>query len=140
MYYKLLQSSDSAKILDLALQLNPETDRQILADRLEEMFGHENYYCFGFYVDEDLIGISSGWLTTRFYSGKQLEIDNVIIAGDQQSKGYGKEFLTQLESWARDRGCSTVELNTYVNNARSHKFYFNEDYRILGFHFQKKLD
>ena len=34
----------------------------------------------------------------------------------------------------------TVELNTYVTNDRSHKFYFNQGYSILGYHFQKELN
>jgi len=103
------------------------------------MFQLENYHCFGFYDGEKLVGLSSGWITVRLYSGKQLEVDNVIIHTDERSKGYGKVFLRLLEDWAITNDCQTIELNTYVGNSRSHKFYFNEGYTILGFHFQKHL-
>lgn len=48
---------------------------------------------------------------------------------------FGLWFMTR----ARERGCETSELNTYVNNHRSHKFYLNEGYVIKGYHFLKKL-
>ncbi len=103
------------------------------------MFEFNNYKCFGFYEDDQLIGLSSGWITVRLYSDKQLEIDNVIISDKIQSKGYGKIFINKIETWAIENGCKTIELNTYVQNDRSHKFYFNQGFKILGFHFQKKL-
>ena len=75
----------------------------------------------------------------RLYSDKQLEIDNVIIDDSIQSNGYGQLFMNEIESWAILNNCKTIELNTYVQNDRSHKFYFNLGFSILGFHFHKQL-
>ena len=104
-----------------------------------EMFKIENYRCFGIYENEKLLGVSSGWITVRLYSGKQLEVDNVIINPAIQSNGIGAKFIKLIEDWAKEKDCMTVELNTYTQNSRSHKFYLNQGYRILGFHFQKKI-
>ena len=103
------------------------------------MFTFHNYKCFGFFEENKLIGVSSGWLSVRLYSDKQLEIDNLIVDPEIQSKGYGKLFLNEIELWAKKEGCKTIELNTYVQNTRSHKFYFNQGFHILGYHFQKEL-
>ncbi len=126
-------------IIALTKILNSALDTSILLERQKQMFQLDHYHCFGFYDGEKLVGLSSGWVTIRLYSGKQLELDNVIIHPSERSKGYGKVFLRLLEDWAMEHGCQTVELNTYVGNSRSHKFYFNEGYTILGFHFQKHL-
>lgn len=134
---KILSIKELSLILDLAKQLNPTISEDILKQRQEEMFKIKNYYCFGFYNEGSLVGISSGWLTVRLYSGKQLEIDNVIMDSSIQSKGLGSQFLNEIETWALTNNCETIELNTYVQNSRSHKFYFNKGYKILGFHFQK---
>ena len=83
--------------------------------------------------------MSSGWLTVRIYSGKQLEIDNVIIDSAYQSQSFGEQFIQLIEVWAKDNNCETIELNAYVENKRAHKFYFKHEYSILGYHFQKKL-
>ena len=73
------------------------------------------------------------------YCGKQLEVDNVFILPEYQSSGYGAVFFDHIEDWAKENHCNTVELNTYVENTRSHKFYFKEGYTILGYHFWKDL-
>ena len=128
------------EIMALTQHLNPEKSSKILSTRQTEMFAFNNYVCLGAFVNEQLIGVSSGWITVRLYSGKQLEVDNVIIDPSLQSSGLGAQFLELLEDWASENGCKTVELNTYVQNGRSHKFYFKQGYEILGFHFQKKYE
>ncbi len=128
------------EIMLLASDVNPDISVADLRSRLTEMFSYPSYTCFGIFVNAKLVGIASGWLTTRFYSGKQLEIDNVIVNKEFRSKGLGAEFLAYIEQWAVQEGCLTVELNTYVTNSKSHKFYFNQGYNILGFHFQKIIN
>lgn len=137
--FKLLANEDINEIAVLGQQLNPKLTFEEVQALQEEMFDFPTYKCFGVFLDEKLIGISSGWLTIRLYSGKQLEVDNVFIDDNIQSKGYGKIFFGFIEKWAKENGCKTMELNTYVQNTRSHKFYYNSGYSILGFHFWKHL-
>ena len=74
-----LSQDDFAEIIPLAQQLNPKLSEVELKDFLFQMFGFSNYYCFGLRENGSLIALSSGWITVRFYSGKQLEVDNVIV-------------------------------------------------------------
>ena len=103
------------------------------------MYWFKNYNCFGLYKNGNIIGISSGWTSIRMYCGKQLELDNVIIDNKLQSKGLGIVFFDKIEEWALQKEYQSISLNTYVSNARSHKFYFNQGFSILGFHFQKLI-
>jgi GNAT superfamily N-acetyltransferase len=136
---KELSESDIDRIAYFAKKLNPEKSIEELTLSINEMFSFNNYHCFGLYSGEKIVGISSCWVTVRFYSGKQIELDNVIIDDKSRSSGFGRKFLELIEVWAKENGCKTIELNTYVQNSRSHKFYFNQGYSILGFHFQKYL-
>ena len=99
-----------------------------------------NYKCFALFIKGELIGISSGWTTVRIYCGKQLELDNVIIDSQIQSKGFGKSFINEIKQWSISNNYKSLGLNTYTENSRSHKFYFNEGFKILGFHFEHKLN
>ncbi len=137
--FKELSMGDAAAIVSFAQQLNPAKSAEELAGYIREMFAFANYHCFGVYQEAKLMGITSGWITVRFYSGKQIEVDNVIIGNEARSSGIGKQFLAWIESWAKERSCKTVELNTYIQNSRSHKFYYNNGYIILGLHFQKNI-
>ncbi|WP_159779621.1 GNAT family N-acetyltransferase, partial [Flavobacterium sp. 9AF] len=120
-------------------QLNPDLEINLIKKRQQEMFQFSNYICFGLYLENKLIAITCGWIMVRIYSGKQLEIDNVILDKEHHSKGYGTILLNYIEEWAKQNEFETIELNTYVQNYRSHKFYFNQGYKILGYHFQKKI-
>jgi len=137
--FKLLTNDSTSEIAILGQQLNPKLALKTVEEYQKEMFDFTSYKCFGAFLNEKLIGISSGWITIKLYSGKQLEVDNVIIDSNIQSKGYGKKFFEFIEKWAKENGCKTVELNTYVQNSRSHKFYYNLGYSILGFHFWKHI-
>jgi len=139
MEFRELTRNDSAAIIPLANQLHPGIDAAILSGYLAEMFDLPAYHCFGLWQDGRLVAMSNGWLTVRFYSGKQLEVDNVVVEPELRSQGIGKYFFSCIHHWAIQHGCHTIELNTFVQNSKSHKFYFNEGYSILGLHFQKVL-
>lgn len=134
-----LTDKNIIEIAKLGQQLNPKLSIEKIESYLSEMFSFSNYNCFGLYQNEKLIGVSSGWTTIRLYCGKQLELDNVIIDNQLQSKGLGTYFFKLIENWAKQQSFDTIELNTYVQNSKSHKFYFNKGFDIIGYHFQKKL-
>ena len=127
-------------VLNLFKQLNPKMDINRIENILTTMTEMPNYKCFALFTNDDLIGISSGWTTVRIYCGKQLELDNVIIDTQIQSKGFGKYFINAIKQWSISNNYKSLGLNTYVENSRSHKFYFNEGFKILGFHFEHKLN
>ncbi|GAA3559810.1 GNAT family N-acetyltransferase [Snuella lapsa] len=114
----------------------PET---ILKQRFAEMV-NQNYECAGIYDNNDkLIGVTGLWFSTRHYSGKSVETDHVYIDEAYQNQGLGKLFFNWIHNYAKQKGCEAIELNTYVNNYASHKFYYNQGFKILGYHFLKKL-
>lgn len=137
--FRELTRGNSDAIVPLANKLHPAMPADRIRGYLDEMFDLPTYHCFSLWQNGKLVALSNGWITVRFYSGKQLEVDNVIVDPDLRSQGVGKYFFQQIHAWARQHDCKTIELNTYVQNSKSHKFYFNEDYAILGFHFQKLL-
>lgn len=110
---KILSQDDLEQIVRLTKQLNPDMSISKLENRQTKMFKFDTYRCFGFFKNDKLIGVSSGWITIRLYSDEQLEIDNVIIDNSFQSKGYGKLFMSEIELWAKKNNCKTIELNTH---------------------------
>jgi GNAT superfamily N-acetyltransferase len=136
---RLIQPAEIECILPLLMQLNTTTSYDVLKERVHEM-STQQYKCVGMYLDNHLIGIAGMWFMTRHYSGRSIEPDHVIIAPEHHNKGYGKILFDWIDTYAKENNYQAVELNSYVRNARSHKFYFNLDFEILGFHFVKNLD
>ncbi len=137
--FKIIEKDVIHTVIPLVEKLN---DYKINADILKQRFSEmitQNYECAGIYDKENLIGVCGLWFCTRHYAGKSIEIDHVYIDAAYRSKGLGKAFFQWIYKYAKLKGCNTVELNTYATNYASHKFYYNEGFDILGYHFVKKL-
>ena len=118
--------------------LDHNLSEEILLERLEEMI-HQGYKCVGIYHQNKLIGVSGIWILIKYYIGKHLELDNVIILPEYQSKGIGKQLYTWILTYAKSIKCNSIELNCYVSNHAAQRFWINQGLDIAGYHFQKKL-
>lgn len=137
--FKILEPSQINTIIPLVLKLNNhKISEAVLKQRFAEMVT-QNYECAALYDRDKLIGIAGMWFCTRHYSGRSVELDHVIIDDAYRKKGLGKQFMKTIYDYALQKGFQSVELNTYVQNHLSHKFYMNEGFEILGYHFLKKL-
>ncbi len=136
--FRFIPSETILDILPLLKELNPKVSDVILSKRILEM-STQNYKCLGAFNKENLIGICGLWFCTRHYSGRSMEPDHVIIRKDFQGQGIGEKMFEWLFEYGKANGIEAVELNTYVQNTRSHKFYYNLGYEILGYHFLKVL-
>ena len=137
--FEILSVSHIKEMIPLMQKLteNKFTD-DILEQRFKEMFA-QNYECAGIFADEKLIGISGMWFCTRHYSGRSVEVDHVYIDNSYQGQGLGTQFFEWIYAYVKQKGYESIELNTYVQNHASHKFYYNQGFKILGYHFVKKL-
>jgi len=137
--FKILEKSRIDSIIPLIQKL---TDFKFSDDLLKERFSEmvtQNYECAVVYKGEKLIAVSGMWFCTRHYTGKTVEIDHVYIDDGYRNQGLGKQFLNWIYEYVKAKGCNSAELNTYVQNYPSHKFYYNEGFEILGYHFFKKF-
>lgn len=137
--FKIIDNSTINTIIPLIQKF---TDHKfsdaVLEQRFSEMI-HQNYECAGIYDGETLVGVSGMWFCTRHYSGRSVEVDHVYIDDNYRGQGLGRRFFKWLYDYVRNKGYETMELNTYVQNNPSHKFYYNEGFNILGYHFLKEL-
>lgn len=74
---------------------------------------------------------------TTTYCGLRLEIDDLVTANRHRSQRHGATLLRALERRAAAMGCPSLTLNSAVQRADAHRFYFRERYHVVGFHFSK---
>jgi GNAT superfamily N-acetyltransferase len=134
----LIANQDMVSLYPIIENLNEGMAYETFLERLHEMLT-KDYYCIGVWHNNVLIACCGFWILTKFYNGKHIEPDNVGVLPAYRSVGLGKIMMDYLHEHAITLGCTCSELNAYATNERAHKFYFNEGYKILGFHFQKKL-
>lgn len=138
-HFQIIQKEFISEIIPLIQEFTDNKfPNDILEIRFNEMF-IQNYECIGVFKGDMLIGLCGIWFQTRHYAGKSCEPDHVYIQPEYQGLGLGNKMFDYVEKYCKEKGCESLELNTYVQNTSSHKFYYNLGYKILGYHFFKDL-
>ena len=135
---KLIEKEVLNDIIPLLQGLNPKMSKTVLEKRLAQMV-LQGYQCVGVYDSLKLIGISGLWVLTKYYVGKHIEPDNVYIIPEYQGKGIGKLMMEWIFEDAKNIGCAASELNCYVDNEAGKRFWEQQGYTAIGYHFQKKF-
>lgn len=136
---RIIPSTEIFSIIPLMQKLgNYKVSETLLKERLQEM-AQQNYECLGVFDAEKLIGICGLWFQTRHYAGKSVEMDHVIIDDAYRSHGIGKMMVEYISDYAKKKSCNWIELNSYVHNFPSHKFFYNQGFVAKGYHFVKEL-
>ena len=137
--FRIIPKEDILIIIPWLQKLDVDgVSEAVLKERVLEM-AQQSYECIGVYDSERLMGICGMWFQTRHYAGKSLEVDHVIIDEAYRSQGIGNRLMEFVYSYAKKKSCKWVELNTYVQNFPSHKFYYNQGFIAKGYHFVKTL-
>ncbi|GEQ87095.1 hypothetical protein ULMS_26030 [Patiriisocius marinistellae] len=137
--FSIIPPSEILKIIPLLGVIGDhKVPEAILKERVLEM-SIQNYECIAITYEEKLIGICGMWFQTRHYAGKSVEIDHVVIEENFRGKKIGDQLMQFIYGYAASKKCRWVELNTYVHNFPSHKFYYNQGFVAKGYHFVKEL-
>ena len=125
------------EIIPLLQVLNTEISESILKERLDAMV-QQNYICIEAYDKDKLIGICGLWILTKYYVGKHIEPDNIIILPEYQNQNIGTQLMKWVDNYAKEQGCVASELNCYIGNKDAHRLWKKEGYEVIALHFQKK--
>lgn len=99
-----------------------------------------NYGQVAVFEDETCVGISGYWLGSKLWCGKYLELDNIIVVEKARSAGVGQLIFDFLQKKASEANCNFMSLDSYTQNFKAHKFFYNNDFNPKGFHFIKFLN
>ena len=137
--FKIIPSDEINVVIPFVKKMAKVTiSDSVLLSRFKEMV-NQDYECLGVYIDEELVGICGMWFSTRHYCGKSVEIDHLYVIPKLRNKNIGGQIVSWVEKYAISKGFNTIELNAYIDNERSQKFYLKQGYKKLGFHFLKPI-
>jgi ribosomal protein S18 acetylase RimI-like enzyme len=123
----------------LIQQLYPDYSTEKYHDLLSAML--PNNYKQLIVVENGIsIALAGFWISTKLWSGKYLELDNVVVHEDFRSNGIGSIMTNYLNQKAIDEDCKMIVLDAFSTNFGAHKFYMNHGFVPKGFHFIKFLN
>ena len=111
---------DPARAADrLIALLASDTDAMLVADDAGAIVGICSVY-------DDILSV-------RF--GRRAWVEDLAVDPARRSQGIGKALLDAAKTWARERGCSHLELDSAETRKDAHRFYEREGaaYRSASF-------
>ncbi|HVS74989.1 MAG TPA: GNAT family N-acetyltransferase [Candidatus Acidoferrales bacterium] len=136
------EERDAAALAVLATQLGYPTTPEEALQRLRMLSAPELHAVF---VAETAGGAVAGWVHVSanhlIESEARAEVNGLIVDERHRSAGAGKLLLDEAERWAREHGCSAVNLRSNVIRERAHQFYLRNGYEHYKTQkaFRKKL-
>jgi len=134
----LTKKSEMLPLYDLIRQLSPGVTEIRYDHLLDDMLAHD-YRMVAVFEGKTCVGVSGIWVATKIYSGRYLEMDNVVVAESHRSKGIGKILTDYIEKLALDEHCETMMLDAYLENEKAHAFYERQGFVKKGYHFLKRI-
>ena len=137
--FKVISPDSIEIVVPLVKKMSkPSITESLLLDRFKEMVT-QNYECIGVYDGGKLMGVSGLWFCTRHYSGRSAELDHVFIEDAYRNKGLGTQFINWIQEYVKSKGYEAIELNAYIDNEPSQKFYERDGFKKLGYHLVKVI-
>lgn len=131
-----LAPAELPSIFPLVHWQNPAISRALFDERLAAMLPL-GYRAAGVFLGEEMIGCSGFWIRTRFWSGREFDIDNFIISPDHQGQKLGEQLCQWLEQKALAEQCDLMVLDAYIDNFLAARFYYRQGFVTTGHHFTK---
>ena len=73
------------------------------------------------------------------FNGRRFYVDDLVTVEGERGRGYGSTVLRWLEDQARANGCHIFALDSGVQRAAAHRFYFRQGMSIMAFGFAKPM-
>ena len=123
------KTSDAARLAELAGHLGyPATPAEI-AQRLRTIKPASQHAVL---VAESPERKVIGWLHVSVSPLLEVElraeVNGLVVAEDQRSRGTGALLLRAAEQWAHRRGCRSMSVRSNVIRDRAHQFYLRHGY------------
>ena len=115
---------------------NPKLSKAFFTKHLKDMLPH-GYHAVAAFDGQEMVGVSGFWLRSRFWCGRQLDIDNFFVHPDYRKLGIGKKLIQWLEKRALAEKCELMVLDTYADYFLAQRFYHREGFIATGSHFTK---
>ena len=101
----------------------------VVAKRWEEFLADDEMTVLVAEEDGAVRGFASAAVVPFFHDGsRRLRLTAVAVAAPYRGRGIARSLVGELERWARDRGCTLVEVTSAEHRSDAHAAY-----RALGF-------
>jgi len=120
-------------------ELRPHLKEAEFVETVRRLFSRHNFElvyltCFG-----SIRAVAGIRVAEWLYTGKYLEIEDLITASGHRSAGYGGQMFDWICDEARRRGCQQLRLVSGVKRKDAHRFYEREGMTFEAHYYSMNL-
>ena len=100
---------------------------------------HMEYKMMGLFERGKLITYAGVAVQTNFYHKRHLYIFDLVTDTKFRAKGYAKEMMEYLDTYAKTAMCENIVLSSGLEKKEAHRFYEREGFCKKSFVFLKAI-
>jgi GNAT superfamily N-acetyltransferase len=121
--------SDAARLAELSGQLGYPTKREEMVRRMRSLKPTvQHAVMVAESPERKVIGWVHANVSPLLEVDLRAEVNALVVADDERSRGAGALLLGAAEEWARKHGCKNISVRSNVVRERAHEFYVRNGY------------
>jgi len=137
--YLACEDDEIQRCFSLMQALRPHLKKEMFLSQVKEQI-QKGYHLFYVSNGSEVVSLAGCRIGVNLAWGRHLYIDDLVSNENQRSQGHGKKVLEYVKSFAKDKGCEGIHLDSGVQRFGAHKFYLREGFRISSHHFSYKIE
>jgi GNAT superfamily N-acetyltransferase len=118
--------------------LRPHLEQTAFLLLVKEMMSEG--YLLAFVEENGVAAAAIGFRYQQYlFNGKHFYIDDLVTLEEHRGKGFGSQLLDYVFALAKERGYTSVTLDSGHHRYNAHRLYLSKGFNMVGHHFSKTL-
>lgn len=134
------READAERVASLMIELGYPSTAAGVKDRLHGSLNSQTSCCLVAQADGEVIGIMSAELIPYFPTGSTIcRVTSLVVSSRYRSRGVGEKLMAAATTFAREHGCSGIEVTSAERRVDAHRFYQRLGFARAGLRFFQML-
>lgn len=122
--FRRATEADADPVAALLTELGYASTAADVVDRMQRALHSDTSYLLVAQSGHDVIGLIAAELVPYFPNGSTVcRVTALVVASQNRRRGLGEQLLARATDFARDHGCSGIELTSAHHRLDAHRFY-----------------
>jgi N-acetylglutamate synthase-like GNAT family acetyltransferase len=122
--FRQATQADMETIAALLTELGYPSTAPDVVDRVQRSLHSETSWLLLAQSENDVTGLISAELVPYFPNGSTVcRVTALVVAAQHRAQGLGEKLLANVSEFAREHGCSGIELTSAHHRLDAHRFY-----------------
>lgn len=131
-------TADITRCFEVMQELRPHHNLESFLSTISQM-QQEGYQLLYLEDEGRIVSVAGFRFTTTLYNGLIIDFDDFVTLETGRGKGYGSRLFDHLAGIAKEKGISSIHLNSAHHRYDAHRFYLDKKMKIIAHHFRLEL-